>query len=176
MIDDCRAKARKILRARDDGALADTWRAVNGDREILVLPVGTLLRPVMLNHWYRHRGRLSVYLRQLGVPVPSIYGSSADENPFIARTGARPFRLVDCAYSQHPGTARLQSSGLPLTRLLTTCILVGMHVPAKKRNPDLTRENLLQAAFWEMYRNGFRAADLDAILKKARVTKGARYH
>src|SRR5262245_10035351 len=51
-----------------------------------------------------------------------------------------------------------------------------MNVPAKKRNPDLTRENLLQAAFWEMYRNGFRAADLDAILKKARVTKGALYH
>jgi len=36
----------------------------------------------MLNHWYHHRGQLSVYLRQLGVPVPSIYGPSADENPF----------------------------------------------------------------------------------------------
>ena len=47
---------------------------------------------------------------------------------------------------------------------------------AKRRNPDLTRENLLQAAFWEMYRNGFRAADLDSILAQARVTKGALYH
>ena len=36
----------------------------------------------MLNHWYHHRGQLSVYLRQLSVPVPSIYGPSADENPF----------------------------------------------------------------------------------------------
>jgi len=39
----------------------------------------------MLNHWYHHRGQLSVYLRQVGVPVPSIYGPSADENPFAER-------------------------------------------------------------------------------------------
>src|SRR5215510_684385 len=51
-----------------------------------------------------------------------------------------------------------------------------MKAPARKRNPDLTRENLLQAAFWEMYRNGFRAADLGTILAQARVTKGALYH
>jgi uncharacterized damage-inducible protein DinB len=36
----------------------------------------------MLNHWYHHRGQLAVYLRQVGVPVPWIYGPSADENPF----------------------------------------------------------------------------------------------
>ena len=41
-----------------------------------------LLRALMLNHWYHHRGQLSVYLRLLDVPVPSIYGPSADENPF----------------------------------------------------------------------------------------------
>jgi uncharacterized damage-inducible protein DinB len=41
-----------------------------------------LLRTIMLNHWYHHRGQLSVYLRMLEVPVPSIYGPSADENPF----------------------------------------------------------------------------------------------
>jgi uncharacterized damage-inducible protein DinB len=35
-----------------------------------------------LNHWYHHRGQLSVYLRMLEVPVPAIYGRSADENPF----------------------------------------------------------------------------------------------
>jgi uncharacterized damage-inducible protein DinB len=40
------------------------------------------LRAIMLNHWYHHRGQLSVYLRLLDVPVPSIYGPSADENPF----------------------------------------------------------------------------------------------
>ncbi len=47
---------------------------------------------------------------------------------------------------------------------------------ARKRNPDLTRENLVQAAFWEIYRNGFRAADLNTILARAGVTKGALYH
>ena len=41
-----------------------------------------LLRSIMLNHWYHHRGQLSVYLRLIDVPVPSIYGPSADENPF----------------------------------------------------------------------------------------------
>jgi len=41
-----------------------------------------VLRSVMLNHWYHHRGQLSVYLRMLDVAVPAIYGPSADENPF----------------------------------------------------------------------------------------------
>jgi len=40
----------------------------------------------VMNHWVHHRGQLSVYLRLLDVPVPSIYGPSADENPFAART------------------------------------------------------------------------------------------
>ena len=45
-----------------------------------------LVRSIALNHWYHHRGQLSVYLRLLDIPVPSIYGPSADENPFAART------------------------------------------------------------------------------------------
>ena len=79
------AKAREVLRTLDDAALADTWRAVSGDREVMAIPVGALLRSIMLNHWYHHRGQLSVYLRQVGAPVPSIYGPSADENPFVAQ-------------------------------------------------------------------------------------------
>ena len=55
---------------------------------LMAVPVGALLRSIMLNHWYHHRGQLSVYLRQVGVPVPSIYGPSADENPFAARRAA----------------------------------------------------------------------------------------
>jgi uncharacterized damage-inducible protein DinB len=51
----------------------------------MAVPVGAALRALMLNHWYHHRGQLSVYLRQVGVPVPSIYGPSADENPFAVR-------------------------------------------------------------------------------------------
>lgn len=78
------AKARSLLAGMDDAALGSMWRAMEGDREVLALPRGALLRAIMLNHWYHHRGQLSVYLRQLNVPVPSIYGPSADENPFAA--------------------------------------------------------------------------------------------
>ena len=49
------------------------------------MPKAALIRSIALNHWYHHRGQLSVYLRLLDVPVPSIYGPSADENPFAAR-------------------------------------------------------------------------------------------
>jgi uncharacterized damage-inducible protein DinB len=87
-LDESVAKAREILRGMNDAALGSMWRAVDGDKEVFALPVGTLLRSVMLNHWYHHRGQLSVYLRLLGVPVPSIYGPSADENPFQQRQAA----------------------------------------------------------------------------------------
>ncbi len=66
----------------DDAALTSTWRLMQGDRELLALPRVAFLRSIMLNHWYHHRGQLSAYLRELGVAIPSIYGPSADENPF----------------------------------------------------------------------------------------------
>jgi uncharacterized damage-inducible protein DinB len=78
------AKAKKILGGMDDAALATTWKVMDGEREVMAMPRGAALRAIMLNHWYHHRGQLSVYLRQLNVPVPSIYGPSADENPFAA--------------------------------------------------------------------------------------------
>jgi uncharacterized damage-inducible protein DinB len=46
------------------------------------VPRIAFLRSILMNHTYHHRGQLSVYLRVLDVPVPSIYGPSADENPF----------------------------------------------------------------------------------------------
>jgi len=76
------AKANKVLAGMDDAGLMATWRMMKGEREILAAPRVAMLRSVMLNHWYHHRGQLSVYLRQLDVPIPSIYGPSADENPF----------------------------------------------------------------------------------------------
>ena len=54
---------------------------------IMVLPKGVLIRSLALNHLYHHRGQLSVYLRLLNVPVPAIYGPSADENPMSAAQG-----------------------------------------------------------------------------------------
>jgi uncharacterized damage-inducible protein DinB len=79
------AAATQVLRSLDEAALGKIWRVVDGEREVMAAPVGAVLRSIMLNHWYHHRGQLSVYLRQLGVAVPSIYGPSADENPFAAR-------------------------------------------------------------------------------------------
>jgi uncharacterized damage-inducible protein DinB len=81
-LDESIAKARRVLGGMDDAELAGTWRMMHGDRELMALPRAAFLRSVMLNHWYHHRGQLSVYLRELNVPVPSIYGPSADENPF----------------------------------------------------------------------------------------------
>jgi uncharacterized damage-inducible protein DinB len=82
MLDTSIAKAKKVLGSMDSAALMATWRVMQGNREVLAVPRIVFLRSVMLNHWYHHRGQLTVYLRELGAPIPSIYGPSADENPF----------------------------------------------------------------------------------------------
>ena len=48
----------------------------------MAIPRIALIRMVMLRHVYHHRGELCLYLRLLDVPVPAVYGPSADENPF----------------------------------------------------------------------------------------------
>jgi len=58
------------------------WHLMFGDKELMSTPRINVWRSIMLNHWYHHRGQLSVYLRLLDIPVPSIYGPSADENLF----------------------------------------------------------------------------------------------
>ena len=62
------------------------WSAKAGEQTLMTMPKAALVRTIVMNHWIHHRGQLSVYLRLLDVPVPSIYGPSADENPFAART------------------------------------------------------------------------------------------
>lgn len=74
--------AKRIVQGFDDAAMLESWSLVAGGRTLMTMPRIGLLRAIMLNHWYHHRGQLSVYLRLLDVPVPSIYGPSADENPF----------------------------------------------------------------------------------------------
>lgn len=76
------AKAKRVLGGMDDATLQATWRMMQGEREVLAIPRVAMLRSIMLNHWYHHRGQLTVYLKELDVPIPSIYGPSADENPF----------------------------------------------------------------------------------------------
>src|SRR6266550_8893013 len=65
------AKAKKLLGDMDDNALMGTWRMMRGERELFAVPRVSLLRSIMLNHWYHHRGQLTVYLRELGVSLPS---------------------------------------------------------------------------------------------------------
>ncbi|MGH9143235.1 MAG: DinB family protein [Vicinamibacterales bacterium] len=78
-------KMKETMGQLGDGGLMKNWKASAGGQTIFEMPKGALIRSIALNHWYHHRGQLSVYLRLLDVPVPSIYGPSADENPFAAR-------------------------------------------------------------------------------------------
>ena len=79
---ECTAKARKIIEEESGGWETKQWNLKSGDETVLSLPGTMLTRLLMLNHWYHHRGQLATYLRILDVPIPSIYGPSADENPF----------------------------------------------------------------------------------------------
>jgi uncharacterized damage-inducible protein DinB len=76
------ASAKDSLKDLNDARLMSTWNGMANGKVVLSIPRIGLIRAILLNHWYHHRGQLSVYLRLLDVPVPSIYGPSADENPF----------------------------------------------------------------------------------------------
>lgn len=73
---------RALLGATDDAAIMSPFSLVRGDRTLMSMPRIGMLRSITLNHSYHHRGQLSVYLRLLDIPLPAIYGTSADENPF----------------------------------------------------------------------------------------------
>ena len=78
------AEARQIVNGFDDAAMNATWRLLFEGQELMAMPRAAMLRAIMLNHWYHHRGQLLVYLRMHDVPLPSVYGPTADENPFAA--------------------------------------------------------------------------------------------
>jgi uncharacterized damage-inducible protein DinB len=81
-LDQSIARAKAVLAGLTDQQAMETWTLKNGGQVVMAMPRAAFLRAIMLNHWYHHRGQLSVYLRELNVPLPSIYGPSADENPF----------------------------------------------------------------------------------------------
>ncbi len=76
------ASARATLKSMDDARLVSMWSLTKNGKTLMEMPRIGFLRSILMNHIYHHRGQLSVYLRLLDVPVPSIYGPSADENPF----------------------------------------------------------------------------------------------
>ncbi|CAN5891130.1 DinB family protein [soil metagenome] len=74
--------ARAFLRGFGAEAAAAPWRLSEHGKEVFTIPRGAMIRTLMLNHWYHHRGQLVVYFRCLDVPVPAVYGRSADEKLF----------------------------------------------------------------------------------------------
>lgn len=85
--DESLAHAREVIGGMSDADLGETWRMTRGGSELMAMPRAAVLRTILLNHWYHHRGQLTVYLRELDVPVPAIYGPSADEPAFTDREG-----------------------------------------------------------------------------------------
>lgn len=73
------AAARDVLVGKTDPELMAPWKLVNNGKEVFTLPRIGVLRTLLMNHIIHHRGQLSVYLRLRDVPLPSIYGPSADE-------------------------------------------------------------------------------------------------
>lgn len=65
-----------------EAELAASWSVLHQGQAAMTISKEVARRLLMLNHWYHHRGQLTVYLRLLDVPVPRIYGASADDNPF----------------------------------------------------------------------------------------------
>jgi uncharacterized damage-inducible protein DinB len=72
-------KARAKIAEQSDPALFATWTFKSGAHEIFTMPKIAVLRSFIMNHMIHHRGQLTVYLRLRDVPLPSIYGPTADE-------------------------------------------------------------------------------------------------
>lgn len=72
------ARAREAIAAATDEELMVTWTLKNGGHTIFAMPRAAVLRTMVMNHVIHHRGQLSVYLRLNDVPLPSIYGPTAD--------------------------------------------------------------------------------------------------
>jgi uncharacterized damage-inducible protein DinB len=79
LFDSCLKTARAALLNKTDAELAAPWTLKNAGKEVFTMPKAGVMRNFVLNHMIHHRAQLTVYLRMLGVPVPSIYGPSGDE-------------------------------------------------------------------------------------------------
>lgn len=72
-------KAIEDLQNASDEAMMAMWTFRRGEQVIFTLPRAAVIRSMAMNHLIHHRGQLSVYLRLLNIPVPGMYGPSADE-------------------------------------------------------------------------------------------------
>jgi len=81
-LDGSLAEVERCFNALTDARIATPWKLLRKDELLMEMPRLALIRSLMLNHVYHHRGQLSVYLRLLDAPVPAMYGRSADESLF----------------------------------------------------------------------------------------------
>lgn len=72
-------KARASLHAAVDGAFDVPWTLTRRDAVVFTMPRLGMLRYFVFNHLVHHRGQLTIYLRMRDVPIPALYGPSADE-------------------------------------------------------------------------------------------------
>jgi len=70
----------EALKKADDANLMATWTAKNNDVLVFAMPRIQVIRAMILNHIVHHRAQLGVFLRMNDIPLPSIYGPSADEH------------------------------------------------------------------------------------------------
>lgn len=73
------AASRAALAKVSDTELLQDWKLLAGGKEIFTMPRADCIRNMVLNHHIHHRAQLTVYYRLLGIPVPGLYGPSADE-------------------------------------------------------------------------------------------------
>ena len=76
------SQACEALARLSDDQLNQPWSLKQGDKVLMTMPRYDMLRGMCFNHLIHHRGQLTMYLRALDVPVPALYGPSADERPF----------------------------------------------------------------------------------------------
>ena len=72
-------EAVDFLNNAPDETFSESWTMRNGEQVYFTMPKAAVMRGFVLSHIIHHRGQLAVYLRLLDIPVPSIYGPSADE-------------------------------------------------------------------------------------------------
>jgi uncharacterized damage-inducible protein DinB len=77
-----RDKARKALESVSDAEFGKPWSLLSEGKVVFTQPRPAVLRGFVMNHMIHHRAQLGVYLRMNDVPVPALYGPSADESPF----------------------------------------------------------------------------------------------
>ncbi len=78
-LDEKLTEMSEILNNAANEAMSEKWTLKNGEEVYFEMPKAAVLRGMVMNHIVHHRGQLSVYMRMLDIPVPGLYGPSADE-------------------------------------------------------------------------------------------------